>query len=211
MSISFRDLRLDAAKIKIRNEGEDGQPVLEGYAAVFGALYETDYWTESIAPGAFSRTLAQPEWDVAFLNQHDWAQPMARVSNNTLTLSEDETGLRFVCRPNMDASYSRDAVAAIRRGDVYGMSFGFRAVAEEIDKSGEKRHYTVTDADLFEVSDVTFAAYSAAGVSARGGMDADPLVDIRRRSLELDAERKAATSAMLRRYSEGLDKLRIGK
>ena len=114
------------------------------------------------------------------------------------------------CRPNMDASYSRDAVAAIRRGDVYGMSFGFRAVGEEIDKSGERPHYTVVDADLFEASAVTFPAYSAAGVSARG-FDADPLVDARRRSIEADAERKAATDAMLKRYAEGLQRFRRGE
>ena len=208
MDISIRDLRLDAANIRIRNEGDEGQPVLEGYASVFDAVYETDYWTESISPGAFKRTLAEPEWDIAFLGQHDWDKPMARVSNNTLTLAEDRTGLRFECRPNMEATYSRDVVAAVKRGDVYGMSFGFRAVGEEVDKSGDKPHYRVTDADLFEVSAVTFPAYSAAGVSARG-LATDPLVGARRRTIEAEAERSAAAKAMLERYSEGLKRFRM--
>lgn len=211
-SISFRDLRLDAAKIRIRNDGEGdgGQPVLEGYASVFGDTYETDYWTESIEPGAFARSLAAPDWDIAFLGQHDWAQPMARLSNNTLELAEDKTGLRFVCRPNMDTSYSRDIVAAIKRGDIYGMSFGFVVVEEEIDRSGDLPHYTIKAANVFEISAVTYAAYSAAGVSARG-LDADPLVDARRRSIKAETERKDATDAMLKRYAEGLAKFQAGK
>jgi phage head maturation protease len=63
-----------------------------------------------------------------------------------------------------NTTVGKDIVESISRGDVSGMSVGFRVVGEYYDDEGI-RH--ITDADLFECSCVTFPAYQATEVSYR--------------------------------------------
>jgi len=56
-------------------------------------------------------------------------------------------------------------VASIRRGDVSGMSFSFRAVKDDWSKGGAIR--TVQDMLVREVSVCTFPAYSTTEVAMR--------------------------------------------
>ena len=71
--------------VKIREES--GSRYLDGYFAIFGQSYNVfDGWVETIAPGAFARTLAGGG-DVKALWNHDSNIVLGSTSNHTLTLS----------------------------------------------------------------------------------------------------------------------------
>ena len=92
---------------------DDEKPTIEGYFAVFNTLYEiAPGMTESVAPGAFSRTLGG---DIRALTNHDTTLVLGRTKAHTLELKEDEHGLwgKITVNPN-----DRDAAcpSTLRRG-----------------------------------------------------------------------------------------------
>lgn len=159
-----RQLRSVPTKFETREDGEN--PTIEGYFAVFNSNYEiAPGMSESIAPGAFSRTLAN---DVRALINHDTTLVLGRTKANTLELREDSHGLwgKISINPN-----DRDAMnlyERVKRGDVDQCSFGFdlREQDTEILENGDV-HWTIKDLDLFEVSCCTFPAYEQTNISAR--------------------------------------------
>jgi hypothetical protein len=95
---------------------------LEGYAAVFGSEARMGSFVETIAPGAFRGALGG---DVLALLDHDMGKVLGRTRSGTLRLHEDDRGLAFSL-DLPDTQAGRDVVALAERGDLGGMSFGFR-------------------------------------------------------------------------------------
>lgn len=150
--------------------------VIAGYAVVFDSWSEVMVdgrgraFRERIAPTAFDRALAEQP-DVRALWNHNADFPLGRTRNGTLTLRKDGRGLRIELTPP-ETSWGRDAVESIRRGDVSGMSFAFSAKRDGGDtweRPGNDgvASRTLLDADLHEVSPVTFPAYPATSVAVR--------------------------------------------
>nr|WP_298689658.1 HK97 family phage prohead protease [uncultured Dongia sp.] len=137
---------------------------LTGYAARFHAEAKIHDFIEIISPGAFVDSLrANP--DILALVDHDASRILGRTRSGTLKLTEDARGLEFdLSLP--DTSLGRDMIALAERGDLGGMSFGFR-----VPKGGEKwegRKRTLTRVDLAEISVVqAWPAYDATTVQAR--------------------------------------------
>lgn len=155
---------------------EDGTPVIAGYAVVFNAwsLPIADSrgrkFKERVAPTAFDRALASNP-DIRALGNHNQDYPLGRTGNGTLTLRKDGQGLRFELRPDPNTFWGASAVAAIKRGDVSGMSFAFLVpdkgdtwAKPEMDGLAQR---TLLDTDLLEVSPVTFPAYPQTSVQVR--------------------------------------------
>lgn len=143
--------------------------VLEGHAAVFDSdSLEFDGWgkpwVERIAPGAFARSLKEQS-DVKALWSHRSDAILAR-SPDTLSLSEDERGLRVEIKL-IDTQQNRDVLASVRAGLVDSMSFGFSARSVKWDEGKERDVRTLLDVDLFEVSPVVWPAYPDTSISAR--------------------------------------------
>ena len=165
------------SNLEIREDEEQGH-TLSGYAVKWEMKSEVlglfQSFREQFKKGAFADSLTKD--DQRFLWSHDTSQVLGRTKNGTLRLYEDDLGLRFeIDLP--DTTLGRDTYESIKRGDVDGVSFGFRCVTEEIDT--EREDYilrTVTKADLLEVSAVAFPAYPDSEVSARGY---DPLESVR--------------------------------
>lgn len=153
--------------LEIRAEQEADKPVVvSGYAAKFDSPSEDLGFIETIKPGAFKKTLQ--ESDVRMLWQHDSQVVLARKSIGDLTLREDETGLYFEWKPNLEIRYVQDAVEAIRSGLVSQMSFGFRTIKDSWDFSAEdvvKRD--LLEVQLYEISPVTWPAFDSTEVSVR--------------------------------------------
>jgi uncharacterized protein len=146
------------APLEIRARGRK----LEGYAALFGTEARMGKVRETIAPKAFSISLASGR-DVLALADHDPAKVLARTRSGTLRLSEDTRGLAFDLDVP-DTTLGRDLLALAERGDLGGMSFGFRAIDEHRD--GDTRQLRVVD--LIEISVVqAFPAYDGTTVEAR--------------------------------------------
>lgn len=149
----------------IRADG-DGM-TFHGYAAVFNSdSNPLPYWgTERIAPGAFSKSLAESRNVRMFLN-HNPDHVLASTRNNTLRLAEDEVGLR-VEADLPDTSAGRDLSYLLKRGDVDSMSFGFIPVKSQKRDDGVDGHIH-SEVRLFEVSPVTsWPAYDATSAFVR--------------------------------------------
>jgi hypothetical protein len=131
---------------------------IAGHAAVFDVKADLGYATESIAAGAFEESLTRGD-DVRALFNHDPSLILGRTASKTLELREDNVGLFARISPP-DTALGRDIVTLVERGDISQMSFGFYVEEEEARfEKGEKPHYTITRARLFDVSAVTFPAY----------------------------------------------------
>ena len=134
--------------------------VVEGYAAVFNSTTDLGSFQERIAPGAFADVL---EDDVRLLINHDGV-PLARTSNGTLKLKEDENGL-YYRGVLSDTQAGRDLYTMIQRGDISQSSFAFTIGEESVDEDGVRVIEKVSR--LIDVSPVTYPAYQAASVYAR--------------------------------------------
>jgi len=146
-------------------DGEEG-PVIEGYAAVFDTISEELFgFFEMIEPGAFARAVSGED-DVRALWNHDERYVLGRTKSGTLTLNEDEVGLRVRILPP-DAQWARDAMESIRRGDVDQMSFGFKTLEDTWDMRDGSPLRRVKSVKLFDVSPVTFPVYPQTTVSVR--------------------------------------------
>ena len=115
---------------------------------------------EVIAPGAFARTLDDPDADVLGFWNHNSDMPLGRRSAGTLDLDDDDDGLWAELIED-ESSWSQDARAAISSGNVRGASFGFVVApgGDSWDRSGGEWMRTLTDCDLLEVSPTPLPAY----------------------------------------------------
>lgn len=145
-------------------ETDDGELVLEGYAALFDSRSENlGGFVETIRPGAFRKTLEEKP-DIRALWNHDTNYVLGRTKSGSLELEEDENGLRV--RISMaDTSQTRYFHDTIRRGDVDGMSFGFRTIKDAWEKPSDGTTPTreLVEVELFEVSPTAFPAYPETG------------------------------------------------
>lgn len=121
-----------------------------GYAALFN---QRDAGRDTIREGAFVRTLASRQTPLPLYWQHRPDQQIGWIES----AREDGKGLRVIASiDNPDGG----AAAALQRGAVTGLSFGYRARAFARDHDGRE----LTDIDLFEISLVTHPMQHAARV-----------------------------------------------
>ncbi|MFA5706430.1 MAG: HK97 family phage prohead protease [Candidatus Neomarinimicrobiota bacterium] len=144
---------------------EKGLRHITGYAAVFNSLSEDlgDY-REKIDPGAFSETIRND--DIRALKNHNADYVLGRNKSGTLTLGEDQRGLKIDIIPP-DAQWARDYMESIDRGDVDQMSFGFRTLEHRWEGEYPEEIRTLMKVRLFDVSPVTFPAYPDTEVGLR--------------------------------------------
>jgi hypothetical protein len=136
-----------------------------GYAAVFNSLSEDlGYFREKIDPGAFSKTINSD--DIRALKNHNSDYVLGRNKSKTLTLSEDQRGLKIDAMPP-DTQWARDLMVSIERGDINQMSFGFTTVADRWETVAEEEIRTLMEVKLYDVSPVTFPAYSETEIALR--------------------------------------------
>lgn len=177
MNRNERQMRSIISSFATRDE--DGAPHISGYFAVFNSIYEiAPGMTESIAKGAFSRTIGG---DIRALINHDTTLVLGRTKAGTLELKEDERGLWGDITINPNDRDAMNLYERVKRGDVDQCSFGFEIVSEETDfREDGSVHWTITDVNLFEVSACTFPAYEETNISARAAQRDE----IMRRSLD---------------------------
>lgn len=166
---------------------EDGSKSIEGYFAVFDSVYNiAPGMSESIAPGAFSNSLAG---DIRALVNHDTSLVLGRTKAGTLILREDSHGLWGHIDINPNDVAAMDLYARVKRGDVDQCSFGFEIRSQDTDiREDGSIHWTLTGIDLYEVSCCTFPAYEETNISARAA-ERD---DIQKREVEAWREKAKA-------------------
>lgn len=160
----MRQLRTVGTNFETREDG--GNLSIEGYFAVFDSIYEiAPGMSESIAPGAFSKTLSG---DIRALINHDTTLVLGRTKANTLQLREDAHGLWGSITINPKDGDALNLYERVKRGDVDQCSFGFDILNEETDfRDDGSVHWTIKEVELYEVSPCTFPAYEETNISAR--------------------------------------------
>lgn len=150
----------------IQTRDDDDTPRIEGYFSVYNSIYQiTSDMSESIEAGAFSDSLGG---DVRALINHDTTLVLGRTAAHTLELRDDSHGLWGSITVNRNDSDAMNLYERVKRGDVSGCSIGFAIIREETDiRDDDSVHFTIKQAELFEVSPCTFPAYKETTISAR--------------------------------------------
>lgn len=173
---SARTMRVcDGQPIEVRASQAGDKLIWDGHASVSDYGYSVYGgapfgWEEKVQRGSFKRTLLNNA-DVSFLVNHE-GMSLARTRSGTLTLMEDEIGLRNVAELDMRQHAVNDLAIANERGDINEQSIGFRVVADEwFDEDdapsnrmvGTKRLITEINLNKGDVSAVNYGANDAAG------------------------------------------------
>ena len=164
MSRNNRQLRTISSEFNTRDDG--GNLSIEGYFAVFDSIYEiAPGLSESIAPGAFDKTLSG---DIRALINHDTTLVLGRTKAGTLNLRTDNRGLWGHIDVNPNDSDAMNLYERVKRGDVDQCSFGFDIIDEETEfREDGSIHWTIKEVELYEVSPCTFPAYEETSIAAR--------------------------------------------
>jgi HK97 family phage prohead protease len=164
-----------AYTFEIRAEERDGEGIITGRPIVYNQRTDIGGWFEEVIDsGALD---GADLTDVRFLVNHDTRKiPLARSrrnnGNSTMQFSIDPEGM-LLDWVKLDIKSNPEAAAlysAVSRGDITGMSFMFSVKGEKwdnLDTDYPTRHITEIG-KVVEVSAVTFPAYEATTINARG-------------------------------------------
>ena len=153
---SFMAPVLKYAKVPFASvETEAG--TFSGYASLFGRV---DLGNDRVAKGAFQKALIKRgAKGVRMLFQHDSNE----VIGSWLDIREDEAGLYVKGRINQNVKRGAEVLELIREGAIDGLSIGFKTMRATKDLAAGVR--TIHEADLWEISIVTFPMLPEARVS----------------------------------------------
>lgn len=155
--------------VELRVSGAEEENFIEGHAAVFDSWSETlggiFPFKEKVKRGAFAESLDKD--DIRALFNHDPNYVLGRNKAGTLQLREDEHGLLVRISPP-NTAWAKDLRTSIQRGDINQMSFGFTVEEDEWRYEDGYDVRELKKVRLFDVSPVTFPAYTATDVGVRG-------------------------------------------
>lgn len=157
-----RSLDLTASEIRMETS-EDGRPVIRGIAVRYGSLSaplkdsKGRPFRERFQAGAFSRALATGA-DVRGLVNHNKDLVLGRTTAGTMKLVDGPDALRYEIFPPTSA-IAEHYVESINRGDMSGSSFRFYKIRDAWSGAGEATVRDVLEADIDDVSVVTYPAY----------------------------------------------------
>lgn len=168
-------------------ENEEHGSFITGQPIVYNEPTDMGWYREIIDDGALDGTDLR---DVRFLVNHNTDMiPLARSRNNNANSTmqmEVVPNVGLDIRVDLDTENNAEAkslYSAVKRGDITGMSFMFSVdedTWEDLNTDYPTRHIR-SFSKVFEVSAVTFPAYEATSISARGLSDA---LDSARTSLD---------------------------
>ena len=147
---------------------DDANTEIVGHASVFNSWSETlgglFPFKEIVRKGAFVETIIKD--DIRALFNHDPNYVLGRNIAGTLELEEDEIGLKVrILPPN--TTFAKDLVENIRRGDITQMSIGFVVIEDTWGTKDGIDIREIKKVKLFDVSPVTFPAYTETDVGVR--------------------------------------------
>ncbi len=171
--MSKKELEKRSYSFEVRAEQTERGQIIVGRPIVYESMTDLGWFNEIIERGALTGTDLT---DVRFLVNHDLSKiPLARSrrnnGNSTMTLTVDDMGLKIeVVLDTENNADARALYSAVQRGDITGMSFMF-SIEDEEWQDLESDHPTrriKKIGSVVEVSAVTFPAYEATDIQARG-------------------------------------------
>lgn len=166
------------------DDGEAAGPVMVGHFSVFNQWTEINSWVEGnfmerFVRGAFKKTIREQRDRMRVLFQHGMDmqigdKPLGPIRD----LREDDDGAYYEV-PLLDAPYVREDILPGLEAGLYGASFRFRVMREEIVEDPEPSEdnpkglpeRTVKEAEVREFGPVTFPAYAGASAGVRSLTD----------------------------------------
>ena len=171
-----KEIRAFNFEVRAEQNEEHGH-LLTGQPIVFDESTDLGWYDEIIDKDALKDTDLR---DVRFLINHNTDMiPLARSRNNnensTMQMSVGDNGMNI--RVDLDTENNAESKAlysAVERGDISGMSFMFTVDQDAWDnlESEHPVRRVLSIGRIFEVSAVTFPAYEATSIQARGLADA---------------------------------------
>lgn len=160
-------------KDNLSEQGESKEKVLYGMPIIFDtptkitSPHGSDY-TEIIKRGALDNADMS---DVRLFYNHDINKvPLGRTPK-TLQLNLTSVGLEMNCKIP-DTEEARSVYTAVERGDITGMSFGFKVVDNGDTYDRETNTRTIHKIErLYEISVVNYPAYPQTSVEARSNLN----------------------------------------
>ncbi len=131
---------------------------IEGYGVIFGNV---DKGSDIVEAGAFAESL-QADRNIKMLWQHDPAQPIGRWD----VIEEDARGLKLKGTLILEVAQAREALALVQAGAVDGLSMGYRTLSARKTNIDGKHVRIIEQAELWEVSLVTFPMNPEATIDA---------------------------------------------
>jgi hypothetical protein len=154
---TLEEYRATRARCKVGQDDADCLTI-SGLGASFNNWYPVHGFKERVAPGAFSKTLAENP-DILGMFNHDPGFLLGRTKSGTMDVDETPGGLEYVIRVHPDVSRSKDVVLMIERGDVDGSSMAFTVHQEDWEeKNGRPTHRTIKEIALIETGPVVMPA-----------------------------------------------------
>ena len=161
----MRILEIKDGKTRVRKAGpelidvkaltEDG--AFSGYASKFGIKDRNE---DIVQKGAFKKSLkTYKAKGIKMLWQHDPWQPIGFWTK----MEEDDIGLYVEGQLLLDVQQAKEAHSFIKAGVIDAMSIGYITTKAKYEKDSRVR--TILEADLREVSLVSFAALPSATIS----------------------------------------------
>ena len=153
-------------------KGDAGDMIIEGYPIVYEVYAPLWGFREIIRKGAAAQALKRS--DELVLWDHESGQPMARRSNGTLEVKEDDHGV-FIRADVSKTVWGRNGYEAVAAGVINRMSFAFDIASSD----GEKWHTDEVEGarvetreilefgQLYDYSPVSYPAYKETEVTAR--------------------------------------------
>lgn len=168
-----KEIRAFDFEVRAEQNEEHGSH-LTGQPIVYNERTDLGWYDEIIDDGALTDTDLR---DVRFLINHNTNMvPLARSRNNNANSTmqmEVIPNVGMNIRVDLDTENNSEAkslYSAVKRGDISSMSFMFTVDEdrwEDVDSEHPTRHI-LKFSKVFEVSAVTFPAYEATSIQARG-------------------------------------------
>lgn len=172
----------------------DGMPKeIGGIAAVVNSVTDLGYFEEVITPGAFDYALSR-EYDIRCLFNHEAELILGRTKAETCKVFVNSDGnLEYTWIPDYENPTHMSVVRSIMRGDITQSSFAFTIKEQtwtDSTKYGTMGKRTITMIDeLFDVSPVTYPAYSETEADARS------IIKMRDEELQIQAAEQSQIDA----------------
>jgi len=172
----------------------DGMPKeIGGIAAVVNSVTDLGYFEEVITPGAFDYALSR-EYDIRCLFNHESDLILGRTKAETCKVFVNADGnLEYTWIPDYENPTHMSVVRSIMRGDITQSSFAFTIKEQSWADSTKygtmgKRTIKIID-ELFDVSPVTYPAYSDTEADARS------IIKMRDEELQIQAAEQSQIDA----------------
>ena len=188
-----QERRTITGSVHARSIGDGMPKEIGGIAAVVNSVTDLGYFEEVIERGAFDYCLSR-EYDIRCLFNHESDLILGRTKAETCKVFVNADGnLEYTWIPDYENPTHMSVVRSIMRGDITQSSFAFTIKEQSWADSTKygtmgKRTIKIID-ELFDVSPVTYPAYSDTEADARS------IIKMRDEELQIQAAEQSQIDA----------------